>query len=97
MSTTKSNKCGTHSDGFSLPASLIFVDHVIVSDFTRFYAPFALRHQGKRLDEEHALRFNGMILQENSSIPRNYPAILHAGFACIIMVSETLLLLVWML
>jgi hypothetical protein len=97
MSTTKSNKCGIHSDGFSLPASLIFVYHVIVSDFTRFYAPFALPHQGKRLDEEHALRLNGVILQENSSIRRNYPAMLHAGLACIIMASETLLLLVWIL
>ena len=81
----------------SLSASLIFVYHVIVSGFTRFYAPFALRHLGKRLDEEHAFGLNGVILQENSSIPYNYPAMLHAGFACIIMASETLLLLVWIL
>ena len=81
----------------SLSASLIFVYHVIVSGFTRFYAPFALRHLGKRFDEEHAFGLNGVILQENSSIPCSYPAMLHAGFACIIMASETLLLLVWIL
>ena len=79
----------------SLSASLFFVYNVIVSDITRFYALFALRHLGKRLDEEHELRLNGVILQV--PYPRNYPAMLQAGFACIIMASETLLLLVWIL
>jgi hypothetical protein len=53
--------------------------------------------KANKADEEHALRLNSVILQENSSIPRIYPAMLHAGFACIIMASETLLLLVWIL